>query len=82
LTGEFKDYDGELVDPDDAKVIIFDSQYKEIKEYAPLREDVGRYYLDYTVPEGTTSIMYFEFKGTIGDMPVVGRSSFKRVWVK
>ena len=82
LKSEFKDFDGEYVDPEDVKVVIYNSRYKEVEEYAPDRTALGKYHLDYTVPSGTTNTMYFEFKGTIGGKPVLGRSSFKRIWAK
>jgi len=82
LKSEFKDYNGELVDPDDVKIIIYDSRYKKIEEFTPSRSEKGRYCLDYTIPSGETNIMYFEFQGKIDDKPVLGRMGFKRKWAQ
>ena len=82
LKGEFKDFDENYADPDDVKLVIYDGQKRQIEESTPLNPEVGKYYYDYTVPSGSTSTMYFEFIGTIGGMPVVGRKSFERKWSK
>lgn len=82
LTGEFRGWDGNLADPDEAKVIIYDSQYNEIAEYTPNKLETGKYYLDYIVPFGKTNVMYFEYKGISGDMPQARRRKFERIWAK
>jgi hypothetical protein len=80
LKGEFKGFDGEYVDPDDVKLVVYDGQQKEVAEVTPTHDDTGKYYHDYVIPEGRTSTMYFEYIGTLGGMPILGRKSFERKW--
>jgi len=69
LQGTFYDWDGNLIDPDLVKVIIYDVQYRQLNEYpldASNRKSVGQYYLDWiTDTVGSfTYEMYAEISGT------------------
>ena len=85
LKCEFKDFDGELTDVENPKVVIYDSNRRVIKEARPDRASVGIYRYDLVVPGypeagKQNEPLVFEFSGQLGGQPVVGRSSFERVW--
>lgn len=83
LKAEFRDFDGEYVDPDEVKVKLFDGGKKQLGEdITPDRVDTGKYQCDYVVPSGGPGPLYFEFSGMIGGMPVVGRATIAREWAR
>ena len=85
LKGEFKDFDGNLTDIEEPKVVVYDSNREVILAAEPERVGVGKYQYDLIVPDYKEAgkqkePLVFEFSGQLGGQPVVGRSSFERVW--
>ena len=85
LKGEFKDFDGNLTDIEEPKVVVYDSKRKVILDAEPERIEEGKYQYDLIVPDypeagKRNEPLVFEFSGKIGGQPVVGRSSFERMW--
>ncbi len=85
LKGEFKDLDGNLTDIEEPKVVIYDNRRNVIKEATPTKAGTGAYYYDLVVPDypeagKRSEPLVFEFSGQLGGQPVVGRSSFERMW--
>jgi len=85
LKGEFKDLDGNLTDIEEPKVVIYDNRRNVIKEATPTKTGTGIYYYDLVVPDypeagKRNEPLVFEFSGQLGGQPVVGRSSFERMW--
>ena len=81
LKGEFRDYDGELTDIEDPKLTVYDGYKKIIDEFEPIRTDTGTYECDYVVPGDASGPLYYEFSGTLGGMPILGRAKIERKWV-
>ncbi len=85
LKGEFKDFDGNLTDIEEPKVVIYDNKRNVIKEATPTKAGTGIYYYDLIVPDypeagKRNEPLVFEFSGQLDGQPVVGRSSFERMW--
>lgn len=82
LKGEFRDFDGQLADPDEAGLTIYDGSHRDLEVLIPEKSSVGKYYYDYTIPTDRTGVIYFEFKGVLGGRPIVGRAAFVSEWVR
>ena len=85
LKGEFKDFDGELTDVENPKVVVYDSKRKVILDAEPERVEKGKYQYDLIVPDykeagKQNEPLVFEFSGSLEDKPIVGRASFERMW--
>ena len=85
LKGEFKDFNGNLTDIEEPKVVIYDKKRNVIKEATPTKAGTGMYYYDLVVPDykeagKQNEPLVFEFSGSLEGKPIVGRASFERVW--
>ena len=85
LKAEFRNFNGELIDIENPKVVVYDSNREVILAAEPERVGEGKYQYDLIVPDYKEAgkqkePLVFEFSGEIGGQPVVGRSSFERVW--
>jgi len=85
LKAEFRNFNGELFDIENPKVVVYDSNREVILSAEPERVGVGKYQYDLIVPDYKEAgkqkePLVFEFSGEIDGQPVVGRSSFERVW--
>ena len=85
LKAEFRNFNGELFDIENPKVVVYDSNREVILAAEPERVGVGKYQYDLIVPDYKEAgkqkePLVFEFSGEIDGQPVVGRSSFERVW--
>lgn len=85
LKGEFKDFNGELTDIENPKVVVYDSNREVILVAEPERVGVGKYQYDLIVPDYKEAgkqkePLVFEFSGSLEGKPIVGRASFERVW--
>ena len=85
LKGEFKDFNGELTDIENPKVVVYDSKRKVILDAEPERIEEGKYQYDLIVPDykeagKQNEPLVFEFSGELDGKPIVGRASFERVW--
>jgi len=82
LKAEFRDFDGELVSPGNVVLRIYDGYKKQVGEDIPvLPSDVGKYQYDYVIPGDVIGPLYFEFVGTIGGLPILGRATIDRRWI-
>ena len=80
LKAEFKDFNGELTDIENPKVVVYDSKRKVILDAEPERIEEGKYQYDYVIPD-VIGPLYFEFVGTIGGLPILGRATIDRRWI-
>ena len=85
LKAEFRNFNGELIDIENPKVVVYDSNREVILSAEPERVGEGKYQYDLIVPDYKEAgkqkePLVFESSGEIGGQPVVGRSSFERVW--
>ena len=82
LKAEFKDFNGEHVSPENVILRIYDGYKKQVGEDIPvLPSDVGKYQYDYVIPGDVIGPLYFEFVGTIGGLPILGRATIDRRWI-
>ena len=80
LKAEFKDFNGEHVSPENVILRIYNAYKKQVGEDIPVSpSDVGKYQYDYVIP-GVVGTLYFEFVGTIGGLPVLGRATIDKKW--
>lgn len=91
LSCVFHKFDGTVSDVNDIVLKIYDQREQQygvsITGTDIVREDVGSYYYDYTIPSdvtilGKNSVMYYEFSGTLEGKSAIARKSFKRKWVE
>ena len=81
LKAEFKDFNGEHVSPENVNLRIYDGYKKQVGEDIPvLPSDVGKYQYDYVIPD-VIGPLYFEFVGTIGELPILGRATIDKRWI-
>lgn len=76
LIAQFKDWDGNPVDPVLIKVVFYDTQFKKISEHSigpANRLDTGSYYFDY-VPD-TVGTFFYEWYAEIDGLPSLKRAS-------
>ncbi|MDW7673791.1 MAG: hypothetical protein SCK28_04555 [Bacillota bacterium] len=74
LTAQFKDWDGENVEPDLVKVIIYDRNYKKLQEHSigqANRLDTGLFYFDLVINEG---LYVYEWYSEIDGLPSLKRN--------
>ena len=84
LKAEFKDFNGEHVSPENVNLRIYDGYKKQVGEDIPvLPSDVGKYQYDYVIPMIPRDVepLYFEFVGTIGGLPILGRAIIDKRWI-
>jgi len=85
LKAEFKDFNGKLTDIENPKVVVYDSNREVILAAEPERVGVGKYQYDLIVPDYKEAgkqkePLVFEFSGSLEGKPIVGRTSFERMW--
>jgi hypothetical protein len=82
LKAEFRDFNGEHVSPENVALRIYDGYKKQVGEDIPvLPSNVGKYEYDYVIPGDVIGPIYFEFAGTIGGLPILGRATIDRRWI-
>ena len=70
---EFRDLEGELVDPEEVELSVRDHHRRDLEtQPTPQRVSLGRWEADYTLPEHEALIEY-EWRGTLGGYPEVAR---------
>ena len=79
IYGEFENFSGQLSDPTNIKLIIYDFKYKKLEEFSNgiERESTGKYYFDYLVPTdriGQTII--YEWNGELDGSISLDRGKF------
>jgi hypothetical protein len=87
LKVEFKDYDGNYIDPTSVKLNIYEEKTKKLLTTTPIaldstnKQDTGIYFYDYTIPQGLTTLVY-EFTGIYNTKAITARAILTREWVK
>jgi hypothetical protein len=56
------------------------AQRKVILDAEPERIEEGKYQYDYVIPD-VIGALYFEFVGTIGELPILGRATIDKRWI-
>ena len=83
ITAEFVTWAGSKADAEKPKLTVY--QGLTPIETIELTEEnhigVGRYQVDYIIPEGRSALV-FELKGLVEGMPEIARIEEKRIWVK
>ena len=75
----FRTFDGQLIDPGDVKLTIYDSNKQQIEQITLTdtnKENVGVYFYDYVLPTNQSEII-FEFSGVYNNKPILVRDSVK-----
>lgn len=80
LCAEFRDWNGELSDPDNVELTIYDQNKNKIVTLNPDKEDTGIYFYDYTIELNDSVPITFEYKGILSGTPATRRKSFIPVW--
>ncbi|KJE27845.1 hypothetical protein LG52_77 [Geobacillus kaustophilus] len=78
LKCHFKTFDGQLVDPADVKLTIYDAQKQQIEEISltDTSKENGVYFYDYVLPDDKQEII-FEFRGLYNEKPILSRGKVK-----
>jgi hypothetical protein len=82
LTATFKNFADTLVDPTSITVKFYDQSKTQIGTTITevVKDDVGVYHYDYTIPDGYKKI-YYEWTGMIDDKPSVERDIIQVTFV-
>lgn len=80
LKGIFPDSAGNLAELDDVECKVYAPGKRLIATLTPTHVSNGVYSTEYTIPENITGQFDFEFRGTLGNKQIVGRSSFQSLW--
>lgn len=75
----FRTFDGQLIDPADVKLTIYDAIKQQIEQITlddTNKENVGVYFYDYVLPMNQSEII-FEFSGVYNNKPILVRDSVK-----
>jgi hypothetical protein len=76
----FKDFDGQLRNPDMIKVKIYDQSFAVMSEttLGPTNNsDLGNWFYDYVIPMDARGKLYYEWYGEMQGSPSLKRDSFK-----
>ena len=79
LKVNFKDFNGQSVNPSDVKLTIYDINKIQIEQFVlddTYKLDVGVFFYDY-VPAGELNEFIFEFVGMVNNKPILSRDSVK-----
>lgn len=79
LICNFKTFTGQLIDPTDITLTIYDSDREQIEQFTlndTNRDDVGVYFYDFVTPDDKQEVL-FEFKGVHNNLPIVVRDSLQ-----
>lgn len=74
----FFDFDGQAIEPDSVKIIIYNQRYQQIYTETLTSNNqlgVGNYFYDY-ITEDKEQKLYYEWNGTINGKPSLKRGSF------
>ena len=82
LKVEFRDFDGELISPDNVVLRIYKWDREQIGVDIPVNpSEIGVFQHDYELPDSPDESLYFEFEGVMGGNPVIARDKISVVWV-
>lgn len=78
LKCHFRTFDGQLIDPADVKLTIYDSNKQQIKQIAltDINKENDVYFYDYVLPDDKQEII-FEFRGLYNEKPILSRGKVK-----
>ncbi len=78
LKCHFRTFDGQLIDPADVKLTIYDSNIQQIKQITltDINKENGVYFYDYVLPNDKQEII-FEFQGLYNEKPILSRGKVK-----
>ena len=79
LHAQFKDFDGQPVEPSLVRVIIYDNKYTKLEELTVQKQEglgVGEYVLDYISSPLMKGSYFYEWYGEIEGAPSLRRDTF------
>jgi len=84
LIVNFVDFDGNMIDPTDIELKIYDSN-EQLKETITIddtcKQSTGVYQYDYPTPDDTQGDLIFEFRGMFSGKPILSRGRIKGEFV-
>jgi hypothetical protein len=83
LEAEFRNLQGQLIDVDFPKLIIYDYKYNKIAEYpltASNKSGTGKYFYNYETSESPKKLIY-EFYGELDGLPTIDRKMFSTKFI-
>jgi hypothetical protein len=84
LVVNFVDFDGNMIDPTDIELKIYDSN-QQLKETITIdnsyKQSTGVYQYDYPTPDDTQDDLIFEFRGMFNGKPILSRGRIKGEFV-
>lgn len=83
LTCEFRDWNDELVDPENVTVTVYNEYWEKLSQASDtdiFRESQGKYYYEYVTPM-TTGIVIYEWRGMISGKPSIKRNQLELFFV-
>jgi len=85
LIAEFTSFSGTLDDPSNITLTIDEQNtgvsLKSLTIADIIRDSLGSYHYDYTVPKGVGNLIY-EWSGTMDGSPIVNRGLISREWLR
>lgn len=74
----FKTFDGQIIDPVNVKLTIYDANKQQIEQITltDTNKDNGVYFYDYVLPMNQSEII-FEFRGLYNEKPILSRGKVK-----
>lgn len=82
LTAQFKNWTGELDDPSDVSVLVYDQNRNELATIAGasvINTETGKYYAEYVVPD--VKMLIYEFTGILEGSVITQRKTLNPVWL-
>lgn len=77
LEVEFKDFDGNAVEPEGVSLNLYDDNeiaFDTVNIPDENRFGIGQYYFDYVVPYGRSDFIVYEFYGSHRGRPILARN--------
>jgi hypothetical protein len=82
LKAEFRDFDGQLVSPDDVVLKLYNAKKIQIGEAIPvLPASEGVFTYDYVLETDVYGSIFYEFSGTVNNLPILGRNRIDITWM-
>lgn len=82
LKAEFRDFDGQLITPDDVVLRIYNAKKVQIGEDIPvLPVSEGLYTYDYVLETDVYGSIFYEFAGLVNNLPILGRNRIDITWM-
>jgi hypothetical protein len=82
LKAEFRDFDGQLVSPDDVLLKLYNGKRVQIGEAIPvLPASEGVFTYDYVLETDVYGSIFYEFSGIVNNLPILGRNRIDITWM-